>query len=144
MRFEYPATVTRDKQGRYVVEFLDIPGLRVRGKDQTDAYLKAQGSLSRTLIFNFIATKKIFPRPSPVQRKHIGVPLLLLTATKLALNQAVQKRKLSNAALANRLGVSEVAVRRLLDPDHQSKLSRLQRALDLIGVPVMIDAECMD
>ena len=41
--------------------------------------------------------------------------------------------KMSNVALARRLGVTEAVVRRLLDLDHRSHIGQVEKALGILG-----------
>ena len=45
----------------------------------------------------------------------------------------------SNVALARELGVTENAVRRMLDLDHASKIEKLEQALSVLGKKLVID-----
>ena len=60
------------------------------------------------------------------------------TAAKAALYVAVRQRQLTQVELAARLQCDEKEVRRLLDPRHASKLSRLEAALALLGQQIVI------
>lgn len=71
-------------------------------------------------------------RPSPI----VGQPFVTLDAlesAKLALAQAVFDEKMSNVALARRLGVTEAVVRRLLDLDQRSHIGQVEKALGILG-----------
>jgi antitoxin HicB len=61
------------------------------------------------------------------------VTLDLVTSAKLALAAEMARQGISNVALAERLGVSEKVVRRLLDPDHRCRIDRLEIALAVLG-----------
>ena len=43
-------------------------------------------------------------------------------------------------ALAERLGVSETIVRRLVHPDHHSKIERVEQALAALGKHLVVEA----
>lgn len=61
----------------------------------------------------------------------VAVPPLV--AAKLALYSAMRAQGVTRTALARRLGLSESVVRRLLDPDHRSHISRIEKALRAVG-----------
>ena len=61
----------------------------------------------------------------------MAVPALV--AAKLALHAAMRERGMTAAALADRLGLDEPAVRRLLDPDRRSPIGRVEQALRVVG-----------
>ncbi len=60
-------------------------------------------------------------------------------AAKLAIYQAMRRQKVSNTDLAKRLGVTEAVVRRLLDPDHASRIEGLHAALAVLDVGLVVE-----
>jgi hypothetical protein len=70
--------------------------------------------------------------------RHI-VPVPPLAAAKLALCEAMRRQEISNAELARRLGITEAVVRRLVDPDHASRIERVQAALAALGVELVVE-----
>ena len=67
------------------------------------------------------------------------VPVPPLAAAKLALCEAMRRQEISNTELARRLGVTEAVVRRLVDPDHASRIERVQAALAALGVELVVE-----
>ena len=67
------------------------------------------------------------------------VALSAHTAAKLALYQAMRKRGISKVELARRLGVTEAVARRLVDPDHASRMERVETALEVLGVDLIVE-----
>jgi antitoxin HicB len=67
------------------------------------------------------------------------IPLPPLAAAKLALCEAMRRQEISNAELARRLGITEAVVRRLVDPDHASRIERVQAALAALGVELVVE-----
>jgi antitoxin HicB len=63
-----------------------------------------------------------------------------LIACKLILRQIMQDAAVSNVSLAQRLGVSEGVVRRLVDPDHASRLDRVVAAVECLGKSIVVEA----
>jgi len=59
-------------------------------------------------------------------------------AGKLALYLAMIERGVSNSELARRLGVRETVVRRMLDPDHDTKSEKIQAALEVLGKRIVV------
>jgi antitoxin HicB len=45
---------------------------------------------------------------------------------------------INNSELARRLGVRETVVRRMLDPDHETKSEKLQAALEVLGKRIVV------
>ena len=66
------------------------------------------------------------------------VPVPLWIAGKLALYLAMIERGVNNSQLARRLGVRETVVRRMLDPDHDTKSEKIQAALEVLGKRIVL------
>ena len=59
--------------------------------------------------------------------------LRALVAAKIALYDAMRAQRLGNTALARRIGLTEGAVRRLIDLDHRSHINQIETALKALG-----------
>ena len=66
------------------------------------------------------------------------VPVPLWIAGKLALYLAMIERGVNNSELARRLGLRETVIRRMLDPDHDTKSEKLQAALEVLGKRLVV------
>jgi antitoxin HicB len=71
----------------------------------------------------------VLPVPSKARTGEYLVPVNALVAAKLALRTAMQSQSITNVRLAERLGISESGVRRLVNADHFSRLDGLQPQL---------------
>ncbi|MCL4853129.1 MAG: hypothetical protein KJZ78_17350, partial [Bryobacteraceae bacterium] len=69
------------------------------------------------------------------------VPVPLWIAGKLGLYLAMYEKGMNNSELARRLGVGETVVRRMLDPDHDTKTQKLQAALEILGKRIVVGVE---
>jgi antitoxin HicB len=138
--FLYPATFRPDENGRPVVTFADFPGCHTDGKDLREAIEEAIDCLG-SVIAARIAEKAAIPSPSPVKRGQRLVPVPLWIAGKLAVYLAMREQGVSNSELARRLKVRETVVRRMLDPDHETKSEKLQAALDVLGKRMVVGVE---
>jgi antitoxin HicB len=56
-------------------------------------------------------------------------------------NHAMREQGINNSALARRLGVRETVVRRMLDPNHETRSEKLQAALDALGKRIVVAVE---
>lgn len=135
--FSYPAMLRPDDDGRPVVSFPDFPEAHTDGKDMREAIEEAIDCLGSVIAFR-IAEKSQIPAPSPLRRGQRLVPVPLWIAGKLALYLAMRERHISNSELARRLGVRETVVRRMLDPDHDTKSEKLQAALETLGKRIVV------
>ena len=86
----------------------------------------------------YVALRRAIPRPSRPRRGEKAVVLPPLIAAKLALYQAMHDSGLTRTALAERLGITEGAVRKLLDLDHRSHIAQVTRALHLLGRELVV------
>ena len=138
MRYAYPAKLTRDQDGRVVGSFPDVPEALTDGANETEALLEARDALAAALA-GYAHERRAIPRPQPAKGRKL-VPLPPLVAAKLALYQAMRRQGVTNVELARRLKVTEAVVRRLVNPDHASRIERVQDALAALGVGLMVEA----
>ena len=75
----------------------------------------------------YVKKRKDIPVPSPLQEGQVLIPVPLIVAAKLTLYTAMREQGLTNVALAARLGLSEGAVRRLVNPLHRSHISQVEK-----------------
>ena len=137
MRYVYPFTLEPDETDELIVEFPDVPGALTSGADEAEAKALAEDCLIAALG-GTIELRKPIPRPSPARgRPTVALPPLV--AAKLALYEALREAGLSNVALAERLGVSESIVRRLLDLDHRSHIGQVDAALRALGKHLTVE-----
>lgn len=138
--FSYPATFRSDEDGRVVVHFTDFPHAHTDGKDTQEATEEAIDCLGSVLA-EYIATRRDIPAPSKPRRgqRMISVPFWI--TGKLALYLAMREKGATNSELARRIGVSETVVRRMLDPDHDTKPEKLQAALEALGKRIVVTVQ---
>lgn len=137
----YPASLVQEKNGKgFFVRFPDLPEALTGGDDREDSLAQAADCLAEALAGRIRRADSI-PAPSRLKRGQcpIGVPLYL--APKLALYLAIREQGLTNTELAERLGVSETVVRRMLDPRHDTKPARIQAALKAMGKRIVVSIE---
>jgi antitoxin HicB len=53
----------------------------------------------------------------------------------------MREQGVTNVALAQRLQVSETVVRRLVHPDHDSKIERVEQALAMLSKHLVVEAD---
>ncbi|MGI9437853.1 MAG: type II toxin-antitoxin system HicB family antitoxin [Geminicoccaceae bacterium] len=140
MEFVYPAKLTPDENGRYLVTFRDVAEALTDGATIEEALVEAEDALDGALL-GYVDDAR-FPRPIPEpSKKQRGEYLIRISprsAAKLALHHALRQRKISVRQLAKMLGVSDTAVRRLLDPNYRSNFDKLLDALAIVGRKVEI------
>jgi antitoxin HicB len=139
MTYAYPAKFSRDEGGRVLVEFVDFPRAATDGADMDEAMSEAIDCLGSTISIAMALKEEI---PSPSRRRggaHL-VPVPLLLAPKLALYLAMREQGVNNSELARRLGVTELVVRRMLNPKHETKAARINVALAMLGTRLVVSA----
>lgn len=138
--FTYPAKVRRDRAGRYVVTFPDLPRCATDGRTRAEALTEAADALEEAVAHRIAAGLDI---PPPAKRKHTqpAVSLSAQMSAKAALYLALRDAGISKSALARRLGLGEAEVRRMLDPRHNTRLRRLEQALAALGQRLVVHAE---
>jgi antitoxin HicB len=136
--FAYPARVTAGRDGRVLVEFVDLPRVATDGKDRREAFEEAMDALGSDLSIRLSRREEI-PVPSRAKRGHRMVPVPLWLAPKLALYVAMRDQRVNNSELARRLGVHERVVRRMMDPQHATKAEKIQAALGVLGKQMTVE-----
>ena len=140
MDYAYPALFQPEPSGGYLVTFPDIPEAITQGDDLADAKASATEVLGLALR-SYLAMDRPLPRPSAAREDHVAVPVDATDALKLAVIEAFARTGMSKSEFARRLGKGETEARRILDPDHPSKLAALQAALRLLGKRVVVSVE---
>ena len=136
--FAYPARLTVGRDGRVLVEFVDLPRVATDGKDRREAFEEAMDALGSDLSIRLSRREEI-PVPSRAKRGHRMVPVPLWLAPKLALYVAMRDQRVNNSELARRLGVHERVVRRMMDPQHATKAEKIQAALAVLGKQMTVE-----
>ena len=131
-RFAYPARFTPDEGGSLMVRFRDLPEAITSGRDMVDAIEQAADCLQEALAGRLVRRDAI-PRPSKQRPGERRIPVAMYLAPKLALFKAMQRSGISNSELARRLGVTELIVRRMLNPKHETMAGKIEAALRALG-----------
>ncbi|WP_369793098.1 type II toxin-antitoxin system HicB family antitoxin [Thermopetrobacter sp. TC1] len=137
MQFVYPAKFEKDPDGGILVTFPDVPEAITGGQDRKEARAMAEDALAVALLAR-VQDDEPLPAPSPLQDGLEAIAVPASVAAKLALIALWRRSGLSKSALARKLGVDEKVVRRMLDPDHKTSLSRLERAIQALGGRLVI------
>ena len=132
MIYSYPCQLTPDEDGGLVATFPDVPEAITGGDDRPEALAMAEDALA-TALAGYVHEKWEIPTPSEPVDGQVSVPVPSVVAAKLALYSAMRAQRITKVELAERLGVTESAVRKLTNPDHRSHMSQVQRALREVG-----------
>ncbi len=137
-RFSYPVAVEPDGGGFFVVTFPDVPEAGTDAPARDGALAEAEDCLIAALG-GYVEMRRDIPEPSRPKRGQESVSLPPLVAAKLALYQAMRDAGVSGTSLARRLGLTEGAVRRLLDLDHRSHIGQVETALSVLGKRLVLE-----
>ena len=124
MQYAYPCNLIPDhEEGEgFVVTFPDVPEAITGARTRAESLFFAEDALVAILAV-YVQEKREIPTPSPVAAGQELVAVPPVAAAKLALYTAMGKQGITGDALADRLGLSESAIRKLLDPDCYSHIS---------------------
>ena len=129
----YPVRLAKNEGGDVLVSFPDVPEALTEGATEREALTEA-GDCLIAALGGYIGERRDIPRPT-AGKGHLLVVLPALIAAKIALYRAMYERRVSDGALAKRLGIVEGTVRQMLDLDHRSHISQIEAALHVLGLP---------
>ena len=132
MIYTYPCELTPDEEGGLLATFPDVPEAITGGSDRSEALAMAEDALA-TALAGYVHEQWDIPTPSEAVEGQQLVAVPTIVAAKLALYSAMRAQRITKGELANRLGISEAAVRKLTNPDQHSPISQVQEALRAVG-----------
>ena len=140
MRYAYPCILTpvKEEGEGFVVTFPDVPEAITGGKTRDGALVMAQDGLAVALGM-YVKSRDEVPVPSAVAPSQVLVAVPPIVAAKLALYSAMRSQGITNVALAAQMGLSEGAIRRLVNPDHRSHISQVEKALHAVGRTLIVE-----
>jgi antitoxin HicB len=133
MNMAYPVTFKTYANGQVGAFFTDVPEAMTAGAGEAEALDRAQDALVVALS-GYLDDGRPLPVPGKAKRGQAVVCLPPRVALKLAIHDAMRELAMTQAQLGERLGVDGRQVRRILDLDHESKLSQLEAALAVLGL----------
>ncbi len=135
---EYWARIGRE--GRYwLAEFPELPGC------QTFATSEGKlASMAKEACEGWLEAQLQGRRIPPSAKTHRGTGWLVVRidpvlAVKIALRRARAEAGLTQAELANRLGVTQQAIAKLEDPDRNVELETVRRVAEELGYELNVD-----
>jgi len=137
MDYIFAASIEADPDGGFLVTFPDVPEAITGGDTIADARANAAEALGLALR-GYLVLGKPLPRSAAKSKALVAVPVDATTALKLAVVETFNASGLSKSELARRLGKAETEARRILDPDHPTKLPLLQAALAALGKEIVV------
>ena len=138
MDIRYPATVEPQRDGTYLVQFIDLPDTFTEGHTKEEALFNAAEALSAMLAWRLAESKDV-PAPSSKVKGAYYVAPDAKTQAAMLLRLARGERTLSD--LARALETSWPAAKRLEDPTHWPSLKTLDRAAAALGKRLVLTLE---
>ena len=138
MRYAYPCVLTPEENGGFSVSFPNVPEALTCGDDRAEALAMAEDALA-VALGAYVRDREDIPLPGPVLPGQVMVAVPLVVAAKLALYTAMREQGLSKVGLAARMGVSEGAVRKLMNPEHRSHIRQVEKALGHLGRRLVVE-----
>lgn len=137
MDYVFAADFQPDPEGGFIVTFPDVPEAITFGDDLADARTSAAEALGLALR-GYLVLGRPLPKAVAKRKGLVAVPVNAATALKLAVVEAFNASGLSKSELARRLGKAEGEARRILDPDHPTKVQALEAALAALGKEIVV------
>lgn len=139
MKIAYPYTMEPQKDGGYLVQFVDLAEAYTEGATEEEAAFNAQEVLSLVLEQR-LADDGVIPRPSRTDGLPLAAPDAVIQSA-LLIQGAREEEQKSLADLARALGTSWPSAARLEDPRHWPSLRQLDRAAAALGKRLVLTLE---
>lgn len=107
-------------------------------KNRTEALTMAEDALA-TALAGYIHAQWEIPTPSQPGASQELVAVPTVVATTLALHSAMREQRISNGELASQLRISESAMQKLMDPERNSPIAQVQKALRAVGRSMVVE-----
>jgi antitoxin HicB len=138
-KLAYPAIFMPDiEDGGFVITFPDIPEAITQADSVEEGLEIATDCLDEALCGRLRLGKPL-PEPSTLEKGQYLIDVPVQTAIKVLLNNTLKEDNVSKVELARRIDCDEKEVRRLLDPKHASRLSKLEMAFKALGCKLIIE-----
>lgn len=129
--FTYPARITEEAPGEFLVTFRDIPEAITGGPTFEESYQLAADALDVAVEGLLLEIREV-PAPSATEDGEVQVPLSPAVAARLVLASEMSRQHVSGRALAERMGKDEKNVRRILQG--KATIDAALEALRALGV----------
>ncbi len=139
MKIEYPARITKQKDGNFLVEFDDFEEAFTEGETLEEALFNASEVLSLCLEHR-LSEKKEIPEPSNQTGKDI-FQVIPETGVQVALLVQKNRGDKSLAELARALDTSWPSVQRLENPKNSPSLKMVNKAASALGKRLVLSFE---
>lgn len=133
----YPAKFVKTEDG-YVIKFRDIPEAITQGSSFEEAVSMAEDALITALEFYF-EDNRLVPMPSKQKEGDILIALPASAFIKVLLLNTMLQERVTQTALAKRMGIKPQQVTRLVNLKHTTKIDNLACAFKAMGKELLIN-----
>lgn len=137
MQLTYGARFDREPDGGILVTFPDLPEAITEGADMAEARANAIDALS-TALRGRVDDGRALPEPAARGPGLVPVSPDPETALKVAFIVEFERLGITKTELARRIGKVESEARRILDPNHATKLGAMRSAFAAIGKEIVV------
>ena len=139
--FTYPAIFEPgETPGVIVITFPDVPEAISQGDNEADAREMGGDALGVALL-GILSSGRPLPKASKPKAGQISLTADPAISAKIAVLEAFQDAGITQTELAKRLDKDTKEIRRILDPDHATKIPALVAALAALGRKLVIGVE---
>jgi antitoxin HicB len=128
----YPAVVTEKGPGEILARFPDVPEALTSGATIEEALANAADALEEVILHRLAHGEEI-PLPRKAAKGEVPIPLDPVTAGRAAVATLLVRQRMTNVALAARMGKDEKVVRRILDGAGNVSMANVSSALKALG-----------
>jgi antitoxin HicB len=133
MAMHYVAKLTREGR-HWLVNFPDCPGCQTFGDSKDEAMEMAADALAGWLA-SILKHGELPPLPKSREgRSMVAVPVPARLAAVIMIRLRRAKLGITQKQLAERLGVTQQQVAKLEDPDTNSSLGSIEKAMRALGI----------
>jgi len=134
MRYTFPCDIegSEDDGDGFVAIFPDLQGAVTGGFTFKETVILAEDCLVVSLA-SYVDCQEELPTPSPWTKGQELFTVQPLIAAQLDLYVAMREQGVTISGLAQRLGLPEAHVKRLLSLDYKSSINEVAEALELLG-----------
>ena len=137
---KYYAKLTKQSEGRYLVEFPDLSGCLTEGDTLKDALLNASEALDGWLEVHFDQAHSVPTGKIMRGKNYYPICVDPKIALAVALREVRRKRKLSQTQVAKMLGIDKKSYAKFeLPAQANPSLSTIRKIADVLGIETRFD-----
>lgn len=129
---DYPATLTPNGEGGYIVTFRDVPEAITEIWDKNELKETATDCLVTAVDF-YIEDYRLFPAPSKTKKDDVIIQLPISISAKILLLNTMVSGNIRPVDLAKKMGIKPQEVNRIIDTGHTTKIDTIAKALSVLG-----------